>query len=288
MFGKTADGWRSKLKTLLSRASGEKFPKEELEALLYEADLPASLVARLANAAAPIGLRTRENVTEKLVQEVVKALAEQYLPPRPLPRPGAILLLGVNGSGKTTVAGKLAKKFRDQEIPVVLAAADTFRAGAIEQLRLWGTRVGAEVIAQKEGADPGAVVFDAWQKAVSQNAMLIADTAGRLHTKQPLLEELKKVVRILGKDGRGAPHECYLVLDGTTGQNAISQAKEFMKAVPVTGLIVTKLDGTARGGSMVAASLELSQPIRYIGVGEKPGDLLDFDAATFARELFRV
>ncbi|MFH1017106.1 MAG: signal recognition particle-docking protein FtsY [Pseudomonadota bacterium] len=287
MFGfKSASSLSGRLRALLGREQPA-FPAEELTALLYEADLSAPIVARLARAAEEARPKDRECALRSMEAEVVRIALESDRPARPFPVPGAILLLGVNGSGKTTVAAKLARRYRSEGKAVILAAADTFRAGAIEQLKLWGARVGAEVVAQRAGADPGAVVFDAWQKAVADQAVMIADTAGRLHTKQPLTEELRKIVRVLGKDGRGAPHECFLVLDGTTGQNAVAQSREFVKAAPLTGLIVTKMDGTARGGSALASALELSLPIRYLGVGEKSEDLLPFEPAQFARELFR-
>ncbi len=287
MFGfKSAAALSGRLRSLLGR-DRPAFPAEEMSALLYEADLSGPIVERLMKTAQAARPQEKETILRSLEEEAVRISAETDRPVRPLPVPGAVLLLGVNGSGKTTVAAKLARLYREKGTQVVLAAADTFRAGAIEQLKLWGERVGAEVVAQKAGADPGAVVFDAWQRAVANHAVLIADTAGRLHTKQPLVEELKKIVRVLGKDGRGAPHECFLVLDGTTGQNALAQSREFLKAAPLTGLIVTKMDGTARGGAALASALELSLPIRYLGVGEKSQDLLPFEPAQFARELFR-
>lgn len=287
MFGSQAfSGWRARLRGLLDRP--EALPKGELEALLYEADFSAPMVAQLISSVERSKEKSRGEVLRVLRETTAAVACEVAQKVKPLPTPGAILLLGVNGVGKTTVGAKLAKRCLDQGKKVILAAADTFRAGAIEQLGIWGERVGAEVVSQASGADPAAVVFDAWQKTVAQNGVMIADTAGRMHTKSPLMEQLKKIVRILQKDGRGAPHETYLVLDGTVGQNALSQAREFVGAIPVTGLIVTKLDGTAKGGAALASSLALSIPIRYLGIGEKVSDLLPFDAMRFADELFEA
>jgi fused signal recognition particle receptor len=287
MFGsKSALDWRGRLRSLFGRSRPDEFPSEELRRLLHEADLSAPIVERLLETAEGVRPRERETVLAALAEETARIAAGVGATPRPLPLPGAVLLVGVNGSGKTTAAAKLTRRFLREGRSVVLGAADTFRAGAIDQLRLWGERLGAEVVAQKPGSDPGAVAFDAWSRAVARGAVLIADTAGRLHTKEPLSEELRKIVRVLGKDGRGAPHEVYLVLDGTSGQNALAQSREFLKAAPLTGLIVTKLDGTARGGAALAASLETSLPIRYLGTGETADDLRPFDAAEFARELF--
>jgi fused signal recognition particle receptor len=287
MFGSNiAAGWRARLRQLLG--TSEAIPREDLESLLYEVDLSAPIVSRLLDAAEKSKARSREEVLRVLEETTVGIAREVVSEARDLPVPGAILLLGVNGVGKTTVAAKLAKHYIGRGKKVVLAAADTFRAGAIEQIKIWGERVGAEVVAGQPGSDPASVVFDAWRRAVAQGGVLIADTAGRMHTQAPLMEQIKKVVRILGKDGRGAPHETFLVLDGTTGQNAVSQAREFLGAVPVTGLIVTKLDGTAKGGSVLSSSLALSVPIRYVGVGEKATDLALFDPMTFAKELFEA
>lgn len=285
MFGsRLIAGWKKRLHNVLGNT--EAIPRDELEALLYEVDLSAPIIEQLLTAIDQSKAKSREEVIE-LLQETTVSIAEEVDSSRePLPSPGAILLLGVNGVGKTTVAAKLARRYLNEGRHVVLAAADTFRAGAIEQLTIWGERVGAEVVASTSGSDPASVVFDAWQRAVETSGILIADTAGRMHTKAPLMEQLQKIIRILGKDGRGAPHETYLVLDGTTGQNALSQAKEFVGAAPVTGLIVTKLDGTAKGGAVLASSLALSVPIRYVGIGEKVEDLIPFEPTTFAKELF--
>jgi fused signal recognition particle receptor len=198
-----------------------------------------------------------------------------------------VLVLGVNGSGKTTTIGKLAARHRAQGRHVLLGAGDTFRAAAIEQLQAWGERVGCEVIAGTAGGDPAAVAFDTVKAAVARGAdVAIVDTAGRLQTQRPLMEELAKIARVIGRELPGAPHEVLLVLDANTGQNALSQAKLFTQAARVTGLVLTKLDGTAKGGVIVGLADEFGIPVRYVGVGESALDLRDFDAQEFVDALF--
>lgn len=200
-----------------------------------------------------------------------------------------VLLIGVNGVGKTTSVGKLAGQLKDQGKKVIMAAADTFRAAAIEQLTEWSKRAGVDIIAQKEGSDPAAVVFDAVQAAKARNAdVLICDTAGRLHNKKNLMEELKKIDRIIEKEYSGAYRENLVVLDGTTGQNALAQARQFMEVTNVTGIILTKLDGTAKGGIAIAIQSELGIPVKYIGVGEHIDDLQKFNAEEFIDALFHT
>ncbi len=204
-----------------------------------------------------------------------------------LPRPAIILVVGVNGTGKTTSIGKLAHAYRSQGKKLVLAAADTFRAAAIEQLKEWGQRTGVDVVAHKQGADPGAVVFDALSAAESRGAdVLIIDTAGRLHTKAHLMEELMKVNRVIQRKYPEAPHEVLLVLDATTGQNAMHQAKYFTEAVGVTGVVLAKLDGTAKGGVIFSICDQLRVPVRFVGTGERPQDLAPFEPREFVEALF--
>lgn len=201
--------------------------------------------------------------------------------------PTVLLVIGVNGVGKTTTIGKLAKYYKAQGKSILLAAADTFRAGAIDQLQIWGKRASVDVIAHEEGADPAAVVFDALKASVARNIdMLIIDTAGRLHTKSNLMDELNKIYRVIKREIPAAPHETLLVLDATTGQNAIHQAEIFTKAAPITGVILTKLDGTAKGGVIVGIKEELAMPVKWIGVGEGENDLQPFNAEEFASALF--
>ena len=198
-----------------------------------------------------------------------------------------VSIVGVNGTGKTTTSAKLAHYFQVQHQTVLLAACDTFRAAAIEQIKLWGTRLKVEVVAGSYGADAASVAHDAVTAAQARKAdYLFIDTAGRLHTKSNLMQELQKLHRVIGKQLAGAPHEVLLVLDGSTGMNALNQAREFHKAVPLTGLIVTKLDGTSKGGMVVAIQKELGLPVKFIGLGEQPDDLQPFDAKQFAQALF--
>jgi fused signal recognition particle receptor len=201
--------------------------------------------------------------------------------------PEVIMVVGVNGAGKTTTIGKLAQVFRSQGKTVLLCAADTFRAAAIEQLEIWGQRTGTEVIKTKSGGDPSAVLFDALQSATARHTdYVIVDTAGRLHTKQNLMLELEKMKRTAHRIVPGAPHETLLVMDATTGQNGLQQARQFTQSAGVTGIVLTKLDGTAKGGVVVAISRELGLPVRFVGVGEKASDLLPFDANDFVESLF--
>ena len=198
----------------------------------------------------------------------------------------SIMVVGVNGTGKTTTIGKMAYRFKKNGIPLLLVAADTFRAAAIEQLGIWAQRVDAPLVKQKMGTDPSAVIFDAIQSVESRNAVILIDTAGRMHTKTNLMDELKKVKRIMGRELPGAPHETLLVLDATTGQNAVIQAKMFNKEIGITGIALTKLDGTAKGGIIIRIAQELEIPIRYIGVGEGLDDLRRFNSEEFVDALF--
>jgi fused signal recognition particle receptor len=225
----------------------------------------------------------------KVLGEEIRARLKNSEPEWPAPENGplVIMVVGVNGVGKTTTIGKLAKQFVDQGKKVVLGAGDTFRAAAAEQLEVWGARAGAEVVRHAEGSDPAAVAFDSAKAAVARKAdVLILDTAGRLHTKVNLMEELKKVRRVIDREIPGAPHETLLVLDATTGQNALIQARTFQAAVEVSGIVLTKLDGTAKGGIVVAISSQLDLPVRLIGVGEGVADLRPFDADEFVAALF--
>jgi len=227
----------------------------------------------------------RQFLRERMSEIVVSR--EAPLATRPQEGPLVLMIVGVNGSGKTTTIGKLASRYTQAGDKVLLAAADTFRAAAIEQLQIWGERAGADVVGRDEGADPASVVHDALSAALSRGAdVVIADTAGRLHTKAPLMDELGKVHRVIGKKVPGAPHETLLVIDANNGQNAIAQAKTFSEAVGITGIVLIKLDGTAKGGVIVGICDELGIPVKLIGIGEKVDDLRDFVAADFIDALF--
>jgi len=265
---------------------------EELEEILITADFgmqaTQELVRALTERLKDVDQNDLGQLREILAEEV-RARLKDVGPDWPIPESGplVIMVVGVNGVGKTTTIGKLAKQFADQGKKVVLGAGDTFRAAAAEQLEVWGVRSGSDVIRHKEGSDPGAVAFDAVKAAVSRKAdVLILDTAGRLHTKVNLMEELKKIRRVVDREVPGAPHETLLVLDATTGQNALIQAKMFREAVEVSGIALTKLDGTAKGGIVVAISSQLDLPVRLIGVGEGVADLRPFRADEFVEALF--
>ncbi|HUO59680.1 MAG TPA: signal recognition particle-docking protein FtsY [Candidatus Acidoferrales bacterium] len=266
---------------------------DDLEATLLAADLGTTTTNEVLE-------KMREKVDRKQindVDELKRVLKDELLAiltkagDRPANsvdgEPEVILVVGVNGTGKTTSIGKLAYTLRAQGKSVLLAAADTFRAAAIEQLEVWGDRTGVEVIKTKAGGDPSAVLFDALQSAKARNTdYVIVDTAGRLHTKSNLMAELDKMRRTASRIIPTAPHETLLVMDATTGQNGLQQARMFTESAGVTGIVLTKLDGTAKGGVVVAISRELGLPVRYVGVGEKPGDLLPFNATDFVESLF--
>ena len=265
---------------------------EDLEALLIQADLGVNttlaLVDSLREQVAKGKARKTDDLQELLKQELLDLLDDP--PPMTIDDPRLltlVLVVGVNGSGKTTSIAKLAKYYKDRGRKVTLAAADTFRAAAIDQLKIWGDRVDVPVIAHQPGADPGAVLYDSIRASQSRKAdLLIVDTAGRLHTKYNLMEELRKVWGVANKRVHQAPHETLLVLDATTGQNALAQARHFKDAVQVTGVIVAKLDGTAKGGVVFAVAQELGLPVRFIGTGETMEDLAEFDAEAFVEGLF--
>ena len=264
---------------------------EEVEASLLGADVGVRAVDRLME-------RLRDEIGGDAIQTLQDAVVEILAPAQsdPLdavirkgPKPFVILAVGVNGVGKTTSIAKLASRLKRQGLKPLLVAADTFRAAAIEQLEIWGSRIGADVIKHRQGADPSAVVFDGLAAAKARGVdVVLIDTAGRLHTKVNLMDELKKMKRVLDREMPGAPHEVLLTLDGTIGQNALAQVTQFHEAVGVTGLALTKLDGTAKGGVVVAIAEEFSIPVRLIGVGEQEEDLQDFHAREFAEALLEV
>jgi fused signal recognition particle receptor len=264
---------------------------EEIEHALIAADLGMAMTTQIVTAV-KLAYETQGtaglNYLAIARAEIEKSLSTNNPQLREIPGGTCVVsIVGVNGTGKTTTSAKLAHYFQAQKKSVLLAACDTFRAAAIEQLKLWGARLKVEVIASGYGADAASVAHDAVTAAQARKAdYLFIDTAGRLHTKSNLMQELQKLHRVIGKQLAGAPHEVLLVLDGSTGMNALNQAREFHKAVPLTGLIVTKLDGTSKGGMVVAIQKELGLPIKFIGLGEQPDDLQPFDAKQFAQALF--
>jgi fused signal recognition particle receptor len=266
---------------------------DDLEATLIGADLGSAtthqVLEKLRERADRRQIRDVEELKRLLKQELLTILNSANTPPvdRPEGVPEVVLVVGVNGTGKTTTIGKLAQTVRSEGKTVLMCAADTFRAAAIEQLEVWGQRTGTEVIRTKAGGDPAAVLYDALEAANARHIdCVIVDTAGRLHTKTNLMAELEKMRRTARRLIPGAPHEVLLVIDATTGQNGMQQAKQFTDAAAVTGVVLTKLDGTAKGGVVIAIARELGLPVRYVGVGEKAADLLPFDPQEFVDSLF--
>jgi len=266
---------------------------EELEEILLSADIGVptaeSLLASLRERMRKSAFQDSQDLKASLKQQLLSILdqAKREVAPHPLAIPHVILVLGVNGTGKTTTIAKLAHRHQREGKEVLLAAADTYRAAAADQLKIWADRLGVEMIHHQPGGDPSAVAFDAVNAAQSRKKdILIIDTAGRLHTNRALMEEVKKMRRTIGRQMEGAPHEVLLVLDATTGNNGLQQARDFQNAVGLTGLVVAKLDGTAKGGIVVAIADQLRIPVRYIGLGEHLEDLQDFDPQAFVDALF--
>jgi len=310
LFGPQEKGFLSKLKeavastrsNLVTKIEDVVKGKKEIDAELLD-DLEAILIG------ADVGVETSSEVLEKIrnqvsrkqindppqlkslikdeLKRILDATDGKILDEKEVPGTKVTMVVGVNGVGKTTTIGKLANLYRQKEKKVLICAADTFRAAAIEQLEIWGRRAGVDIIRQKTGADPSAVLFDAIVASKSRAIdILIVDTAGRLHTKNNLMSELEKMKRIAGREISGAPHEVLLVLDATTGQNGLAQAREFTRSVGISGIILTKLDGTAKGGVVVAIARDLKIPIQYIGVGEKMDDLVQFSSEQYINSLF--
>ena len=264
---------------------------EELEEALIMADLGVettmNIIENLRKRVKKEHIVDPQAIRGMLIEEITAILEEDAQEEKELPSPTVMLVIGVNGVGKTTTIGKLAYNFKEQGKSVLLGAADTFRAAAIEQLEVWGQRADIDVIKHQQNSDPAAVVFDAVNAAKNRKAdLLICDTAGRLHNKKNLMEELKKIAKVIDREYPEAHKEVYIVLDATTGQNAMQQAKVFQEAADITGIILTKLDGTAKGGIVIAIKSELKLPVKYIGVGEGIKDLQKFDAKQFAKALF--
>lgn len=288
---KTASVVRGGLDLLVGRKLGDE-ECDELEATLIGADLGPRLAVELVDKARE-AYKDREVKSPGEIAEFLKDCLKQEFPPQdsqPIiseSPPTVVLVVGVNGSGKTTSIAKLANFYKQQGLKVLLAAGDTFRAAAVEQLKTWADRVGCDIVLAQQGADPASVAYNACEKALAQNFdMVLVDTAGRLHNKKNLMDELEKISRVVKKKVPTAPHEVLLVLDGTTGQNAVRQAEVFTDDVGVTGLIVTKLDGTAKGGAVLAMRSEVEVPVKWIGLGEKMNDLEPFSADTFLDAIF--
>jgi len=293
-LSKTRDGLTGRLDQLIrGRKEISEDLLEDLEEILFTSDLGVAatqeLIDMVRDKVARKELGDPEKLKDSLRENIVSFLnAPEIEHSSPAPgEPLVVMVIGVNGVGKTTTIGKAAHRFREQGKSVMLVAADTFRAAAVEQLTIWGERVGADVVKQQHGADPSAVAFDAISAAVSRGTdIVLIDTAGRLHTKVNLMDELLKIHRVTGRKLPGAPHQVWLILDATTGQNAISQAEIFHQALGITDIILTKLDGTAKGGIVVGITRQLGIPIRFIGIGEQIDDLRPFDATDFVAAIF--
>ena len=292
-LAKTRDGLSSRLDQMFAVGKAiDQTLLDEIETLLITSDfgMPVTeeVIQTLTKAMSRKSLKDAEAVREALKSTLIQMIEPSALPlPQSDAEPLVVLMVGVNGAGKTTTAGKLAHRFKSEGRQVMLAAGDTYRAAAVEQLKTWGERNGVDVVAQQTGADSASVIFDALSSAKAKGAdVLIADTAGRLQNKANLMQELEKIVRVMNRIDESAPHSVLLVIDGGTGQNALMQAREFKNSVPVSGLVVTKLDGTAKGGVMFALARELGLPIHFIGVGEQLDDLRPFDAKTYVEAIF--
>ncbi len=290
-LSRSATGLRNSIGELFTKRRLDREALDELEDLLIAADLGPATAARVTERLA--AEKFDKEVEPEEIRAALGAVVREILEPVAVPmaidpahRPHVVLVVGVNGTGKTTTIGKIAKGLGDAGRSVMLAAADTFRAAAIEQLTIWGERTGAAVVAKEVGADPASVAYEALARARAEGVdVLLIDTAGRLHNKRELMDELAKVVRVLGKLEPDAPHEVLLVLDATTGQNTLRQVEVFSEVARVSGLAMTKLDGTARGGVLVAVAEKFALPVHFIGIGESADDLQPFDADAFARAL---
>jgi fused signal recognition particle receptor len=288
---KTRTGIMGRMEGLFARSAFDDAFFEELEEILIGADVGVETTLEVVENLRQ-KIRTEKAREPQVVMDLLKELLLDILGRETVPftigeKPTVILVLGVNGVGKTTSIGKLASRFRSEGNKVLLAAGDTFRAAAIEQLEIWAERADCDIIKHQQGSDPSAVIFDSIAAAQSRKSdVVLCDTAGRLHNKTNLMEELKKIRRVVEKAMPGAPHEVLLVLDATTGQNALAQAKVFNEAAPLTGVVLTKLDGTAKGGIVIAIAKELDVPVKFIGVGESVDDLQPFDPVAYVDGLF--
>jgi fused signal recognition particle receptor len=291
---KSRENWAQKMGALFQNRSWDEDSLQAMEESLIAGDVGVKATQKLMDLLRNQSPRDAEDAGQEMSSRLKEAMMQILQPatatPRRSPlsvRPWVVVFLGVNGVGKTTTIGKLAAQYRSAGKKVLLVAADTFRAAAIEQLDAWGDKAGVEVVKHRAGADPSAVVYDGMQAAKSRGVdALLIDTAGRLHTKLHLIEELKKIRRVISRELSDAPHETLLVLDATTGQNGLQQARVFKEATNITGIVLTKLDGTAKGGVIVSIQEELGVPVQYVGMGEDVADLQPFDAAQFVQALF--
>jgi fused signal recognition particle receptor len=297
-LAKTRDSFVGKLRTLLSGRTIDDALLSDIEEILITSDVGVTtsekIIARLKERVKRDNISDSEQIIDVLKEEIADLIAtspsavnDRTFSIDESHKPHVIMLIGVNGVGKTTTIGKLAHNYKRAGKSVLIGAADTFRAAANEQLEVWAQRAGVDIVQQQHGADPAAVAFDTLQAAKARGTdVVIIDTAGRLHNKQGLMQELEKISRVMKKIHESAPHDVFLALDATTGQNALQQAREFTKVAPLTGIILTKLDGTAKGGAVLAIADAMNIPVRYIGVGEKIDDLQVFDTETFVEALF--
>jgi fused signal recognition particle receptor len=289
---KSREGWAQKIGAILYNRQWDEQAMESMEESLIAADVGVKAADKLMQALRRQPPSGEQDPGEEMIARLQQAMVEILTPKVEAKaalsaRPWVILFLGVNGVGKTTTIGKIAAQYREAGKKVLLVAGDTFRAAAIEQLEAWGKRVGVDVVKHRAGSDPSAVVFDGMQAAKSRGVdVLLIDTAGRLHTKIHLIEELKKIRRVIAREQADAPHETLLVLDATTGQNGLQQARVFKEATDISGIVLAKLDGTAKGGVIIGIQEELGVPVRYIGVGEELEDLQAFEPARFVQALF--
>jgi fused signal recognition particle receptor len=291
---KSRDSWAEKIGAIFQSRSWDEESLARMDETLIAADIGVSASRKLMDALRRQAPNGNGDLAEEMIAQLRTAMAQMLQSRSDAPkivslsvRPWVVIFLGVNGVGKTTTIGKLAAQYSGAGKKVLLVAGDTFRAAAIEQLDAWASRVGVDVVKHRAGSDPSAVVFDGMQAAKSRGIdVLLIDTAGRLHTKIHLIEELKKIRRVISREQPDAPHETLLVLDATTGQNGLQQARVFKESADITGIVLTKLDGTAKGGVILGIQEELGVPVKYVGVGEEVEDLQPFDAEDFARALF--
>jgi fused signal recognition particle receptor len=291
---KSRETWVQKIGSIFQNRAWDEQSLEEMEESLLTADVGVQATQKLMDTLRGLSPSGSEDLAQDMSSQLQKAMVKLLQDSAPAPtvqplsvQPWIVLFLGVNGVGKTTTIGKLAAQYKASGKKVLLVAGDTFRAAAVEQLEAWGRRAGVELIKHRAGSDPSAVVYDGMQAARSRGVdVLLIDTAGRLHTKVHLVEELKKIRRVIAREQPGAPHETLLVLDATTGQNGLQQAKVFKEATDIDGIVLTKLDGTAKGGVIISIQEELGVPVRYIGVGEDIDDLQPFEAGRFVEALF--